>query len=190
MATGYYVNGNGEKKFLESRQKNIEVDGVKWVRIAKPRPKSRADRRDDVVTRINGLVEKLENLKGVLESSDITEELVKSSAADAELLGSSASDSESDVDELKGELESWRDNMQGTNLEGTDKYQTLDESVQTLENCVGNIGNADLDTFRYSDLASPEENAQELAEAIDRLVDSLNEIVGELEGVEFPSMYG
>ena len=39
----------------------------------------------------------------------------------------------SDLDELKEEVENQRDNMQGTNLENTQKYSTLDEAADTLD---------------------------------------------------------
>jgi len=40
----------------------------------------------------------------------------------------------SDIIDLCEELSSWRDNIQGTGLENTDRYNTLDDAVSTLEN--------------------------------------------------------
>jgi methyl-accepting chemotaxis protein len=43
---------------------------------------------------------------------------------------------------LQEEMESWRDNMSGTNLENTEKYGQVEEAAQTLESAVGEIESA------------------------------------------------
>ena len=40
----------------------------------------------------------------------------------------------SDISDLCEELNSWRDNMQGTGLESTSKFSTLEDTISTLEN--------------------------------------------------------
>lgn len=40
-----------------------------------------------------------------------------------------------ELDNLKEELEQWRDGMMGTNLESSEKYNMLDEAVNALEEC-------------------------------------------------------
>ena len=62
----------------------------------------------------------------------------------------------SEIETLADEMESWRDNMSGTNLENTEKYQSVDECAETLRSAFDDI---------------------ECAKS-------------ELEGVEFPGMFG
>jgi len=44
-----------------------------------------------------------------------------------------ALDNYSDIAELKSELEQWKEGMDGTGLENTEKYQTLSDSIDALE---------------------------------------------------------
>lgn len=37
------------------------------------------------------------------------------------------------INELKDEIENWRDGLQGTNLENSDKYDQLESCIQELE---------------------------------------------------------
>jgi len=60
------------------------------------------------------------------------------------------------VSDLADEMESWRDNMSGTNLENTEKYNTVDECAETLRSAADEIETAK----------------------------------GDLDGVEFPGMFG
>ena len=62
----------------------------------------------------------------------------------------------SELDSLADEMESWRDNMEGTNLENTQKYETISECADTLRTGFDDVENA----------------------------------LVELEGVEFPGMFG
>lgn len=56
-----------------------------------------------------------------------------------------------EVQALQEEIESWRDNMAGTNLESTDKYQQLEDCATTLESASGEIENAisELETVEF-----------------------------------------
>ena len=60
------------------------------------------------------------------------------------------------IADLADEMESWRDNMSGTNLESTGKYETVGECADVLSTARDDIENTK----------------------------------GELEGVEFPTMFG
>jgi len=45
----------------------------------------------------------------------------------------------SDIEGLAEEMSSWRDNMSGTSLENTEKYQTVEEAANTLENAQNSL---------------------------------------------------
>jgi hypothetical protein len=46
-----------------------------------------------------------------------------------------------DLDELKERVENQRDNMSGTPLENTEKFQTLDEAADTLDSISQELDN-------------------------------------------------
>jgi methyl-accepting chemotaxis protein len=89
------------------------------------------------------------------------------------------------VSELAEEMGNWRDNMSGTNLEATDKYSRVEEAADSLENVVSAIDDIDT-TPQPCEKDTPEDFAQTLEE----IADALDEAVSELEGVDFPGMYG
>lgn len=63
---------------------------------------------------------------------------------------------QAEVQALAEEMGNWRDNMGGTNLENTEKYQAVEQAADQLEQCADDIDNA----------------------------------MQELQGVEFPGMFG
>lgn len=79
-----------------------------------------------------------------------------------------------DAQELCDEIQEWRCNMEGTNLENTDKYEELQECESTLEDIIGRAEGLDTDL-----------DAGTLREA----ADELDGVADELEEVEFPGMY-
>jgi chromosome segregation ATPase len=48
-------------------------------------------------------------------------------------------DGKSEIDCLLEEIEEWRDNMQGTNLENTSKYQEVSDCADELEYLTDNL---------------------------------------------------
>jgi chromosome segregation ATPase len=155
-----------------------------------------------------------------------------------------------EIESLSDEMSSWRDNMEGTNLEYTSKYETVSESADMLEDQLGSLENViseieeiegfdlqkttevtltesrkpsrrdrlDMATAYLSaakdelqdqvdemrekvrqleelDVLTPEqkEEMDKLEQSADSMEDQLNEldnIISELEGIEFPGMYG
>lgn len=65
---------------------------------------------------------------------------VETSTSDVE---SCISDAASDVGELKDEIETWRDNMSGTALENTTKFEAVEDCLSTLEDLVDNLERID-----------------------------------------------
>jgi len=78
---------------------------------------------------------------------------------------------EGEFEDLKSEMESWRDNMSGTNLENTDKGQRVSEACDVLDGI-------DISGKEISEIDDIETVADELEAAAD-----------ELESVDFPGMY-
>lgn len=78
----------------------------------------------------------------------------------------------SELESLTEEMTSWRDNMSGTGLENTSKYEAVDEAASTLEG---------IDTSMNTSIES--------ASDIDEAISELNDKADELEGVDFPGMY-
>jgi len=56
-----------------------------------------------------------------------------------------------EIEVLADEMESWRDNMQGTNLENTDKYSRVEEAADTLRQGCDDLENAkdSLDSIEF-----------------------------------------
>lgn len=77
-----------------------------------------------------------------------------------------------EVEELRDEMASWRDNYP-ENLQSTDKYSMIDDAVNTLDN-----------------LSSDEPGEIVIYEDIEAVADELERMADDLEGVEFPGMFG
>ncbi len=57
----------------------------------------------------------------------------------------------SEIEALTDEMEQWRDNMQGTNLESTERYSRVEEAAETLRQCYDDLENAksELDNVEF-----------------------------------------
>lgn len=74
---------------------------------------------------------------------------------------------------LKEEMESWRDNMSGTNLESTQKFQDVSDCCDALDQISADSLGEEPDSI---------EDAEQKA-------DDIEQAASELESVEFPGMY-
>jgi chromosome segregation ATPase len=81
----------------------------------------------------------------------------------------------SEFETLADELESWKDNMSGTNLENTQKYQDLETVVDTLRDCIS--------TAEEISDALAEATQDELAEH----ADALDDVASDSSNIEFPT---
>jgi hypothetical protein len=89
--------------------------------------------------------------------------------------------STSEVQDLADEMRSWSDNVQGTNLENTDKMQTVSETADTLENAVSTLDNLSFPEYDGKDLNS-------FADELEQLAQDLSDAASEIENCEFPGM--
>jgi len=120
-------------------------------------------------------------------------------------------DAVSEIEELASEIKDWKSKMEGTNLEGSDKYQTLDNAHSELSEVSNNIEEWPHDDVRVTcyisvpkrKKRSPSravrlENANAKINAVKEFYENLDgdysEITDALEAmvkeVEFPGMYG
>lgn len=104
-------------------------------------------------------------------ASEIQDAVAKEDLAAAkEAAGKFSSD---EFEALKEEMESWRDNMSGTNLESTQKFQDVSDCCDALDQ---------IDTGSFDEEPDSLEDAEEKA-------DAMEQVASELESVEFPGMY-
>jgi chromosome segregation ATPase len=132
---------------------------------------SAAEQLREIAFEIDGIKDEIEEIDAPLPDKD--EGVAKLKARIAGLV-KKAQEIEfdfSEVEALAEEMGSWRDNMQGTNLESTGKYSEVEEAADTLEN---------IDT-------SPPDIENE--DDVEELAEFLENAASELESVMFPSMY-
>ena len=196
MKKSFKNNMTGEVMDFEVENLRVKViagaNESKWVAIPRPKYKSRADRRDEAVSELSSLRDELESLKDELDSLE-GEQAVdegeaklegatsdkKSIEEEKEALISQAAGiadgvDTSEVESLLDELENWKSGMEGTNLESTSKYQMLDEAVTYLQEAVDQL----------SSLPSIED-----LDSIEEVINYLDDVISNLESVEFPGMY-
>ncbi len=141
-------------------------------------PKSRADRASDAATDLRNLAEEMrvvaEELNNLEDKPDekILGEILKG-------FNSLSEPDFSEVESLAEEMRSWADNMSGTSLESTSKYEEIDEAASSLENIDTGVS---LPTWSNDD---PQETASSLEEA----ASSLDDAADELESVDFPRAF-
>lgn len=102
---------------------------------------SRASRRDTAVAAFREAMEKAQEAIDLLEAAK--------------------DDFTADLEGLKEELESWKDNMP-ENLQGSEKYATLESSVEELDSAIESLNEIDLSDVMSNceDAVSAAENAE------------------------------
>lgn len=137
---------------------------------------SRADRASELVSNAQTAIDELEQIKDEIEGTQdekggevdsIDQLLTKAN----ELVNNLDF---SDLDNLKDEMDNWRDNMSGTNLENSQRYQDVEEAADTLDN---------VDVPNLPEI--------ETADDIDEAIEMLQEIADSgIDQVNYPGMYG
>jgi len=132
---------------------------------------SRADRASEQAGQWTAAAEELRELDSEVEELGESKEEAKLE----DILGRAQSIvsglDTSELTALAEEMGSWRDNLQGTNLENTSKYSEVEETVDTLESIDDSIPSI------------------ESVDDIEGAADDLESKAEELEGVSFPGMY-
>ena len=130
---------------------------------------------------------------------------------DTATLGAILDGVKSDLAMLAEEMRSWADNMSGTALENTQKYEQVDECASELEDAQSNLEDVELPTelqgkqitYRYvlprSRYIGRSWRAGQMCSALTALADALPDetdhkddiqtVADTLNGLEFPGMY-
>lgn len=114
----------------------------------------------------------------------------------------------SDVEGLKEEMENWRDGLQGTNLENSDKFQQIEDAIDLLDRGIGELEAIEIpdevtgNEVIYNIVTSSKSRATRLSNAIAAFraiagcfdedsdyIDLIDSAITELENVDFPTMF-
>lgn len=147
--------------------------------------KSRVTRCNDAIAILEEYRNRLEELKENFDEDIDEKEL---DVIVGEVCSIASEPDVAELESLKEELESWRDGMTGTNLENTEKYQTLESSVDALDNVISEVQG--LEEPKLSEDGSVKEKAEELEVHIDEMIGKLEDAISEAESIEFPGMFG
>jgi len=117
-------------------------------------------------------------------------------------------DAKSELSSLAEEMGEWRDNMEGTSLENTSRYDEVMECADTLEDLDSRLQNIEIEDDReityvwshpYGHNIGRSWRAGRVCAALNAIVAALSDndentaeledIATELESVEFPGMY-
>lgn len=170
-------------QFQEATMKRTIVrDGKTYKRIPRPKPPSRATRCAEACTAIRGQLDTLEDLRTKIDNpdelkmSDI-QEIVSHFASEIENLDMG------ELETLRDEMTEWRDNMDGTGLENTSKFQEVSDAADTLENQVDELSSLNFD------VDVRDNSLEEVSDAMGEAIDTIESALGELENVSFPGMF-
>jgi quinolinate synthase len=89
------------------------------------------------------------------------------------------------IEELHEEMESWASNMEGTNLEYTEKYSIIFDTAAVLNNAIDYL---DVEVKSDEDLLTMPDDV--LADYLDEMIDTIESADGECQAAEFPGMFG
>lgn len=124
-----------------------------------------ADHWSDIANQVSAL------LDDGIEDNDGNEDENKKNGIVVQAKGLIEGIESSELENLISEISSWRDNMQGTNLENSQKYSDLEDCISTLEGI-------DVSSISIEDFDDIEQAVEELQTAAD-----------EVRSIEFPGMF-
>ena len=149
---------------------------------------SRAERASETAYKLRVVVEQLRELADDLRDEPTRDEIGEI----AEKLFVIEIDY-SEVTELMDEMQSWRDGLEGTNLEYSEKFERITDAADTLENIESELSIIEIPSVNKENWIKKAINTpdpDELADELEEIPDAIEEQADELESVEFPTMYG
>ena len=175
--------------------------------MAKPKYKSRATRCAEATGTISMAAEEIrgiaEELTTLLDGYDSDHEGAtildaETSIEALELIApvpgqfESACEAQGEIDTLSEEMGSWRDNMQGTNLESTDKYSRVEEAASTLEDVSSTLdGVSEPEAPKKAEDGTMDiEKLRDYVTDLEDAAQELEDTASDAENVEFPGMFG
>ena len=163
-----------------TNSRKIVRDGVLFLRVPKPKPKSRATRLAEAITVVR-------DVSGALRAAAEEDNPADIRAAVDEACASLGD--YSDIAELKEEMQSWRGNMEGGNLSNTPKFEEVSECCDALEWLVDELESLDTE-IDYELVDDADDDAlQEYKDAVVELADAIDSACDCADEVNFPCMY-
>lgn len=207
----YKGDATGEKRTFTVEElgghlvSKINKDGQDWTRIPKPVPETRSDRRNSAVSSVQSVVDNLdaaiEAVDGLPENPEdrgmvdlcvdepefirLKAEWAEAKAAIEEDVSAACSfdlsDAQSTLEDLKDELDSWKENLPES-LQSGSKADELQEAVDALDSAISTLEGGSTPEFDSEDL---DETKSQMETARTELEDAISE----MEEVSFPGMY-
>jgi len=90
-------------------------------------------------------------------------------------------------------MQSWRDGLEGTNLQYSEKFERISDAADTLEEIESELSIIEIpgvDKEDWIKKAINNPDPDESADVLEEIPDAIEEQVSELESVEFPTMFG
>lgn len=124
-----------------------------------------------------------------------------------ETISEALEDAKFELSSLAEEMGEWRDNMEGTGLENTGRYEEISECADTLEDLDSRLQDVEIEDDReisyvwshpYGRNLGRSWRAGRIAACLNAIADALNDdenmaelqdIADQLEDLEFPGMY-
>jgi len=156
------------------------------------RYKSRRIRRDEATSTIGEAISELEELAADLRGEtgpDDESFTVESVTERFNIAQNKAEEGKSALEELKDEIESWKDNMEGANMEHLPKYDEVSEAYDGLESSVDAYESIDWPDIKEDFSLSNGEDRDALADDMEAAANELQSLVDDAENVDFPGMF-
>ena len=149
---------------------------------------SRAKRASETASKLEAIVEQLRGEADVLRDEPTQDEIEEI----AEKIFAIEIDY-SEVTELMDEMQCWRDGLEGTNLEYSEKFERISDTADTLEEIESELSMLEIPSVNKENwlkkvINNPDPDVS--GDELDEIADTIEEQANELENVEFPTMFG
>lgn len=181
----YKNEATGDTRVFPKRVKKFTDEAGQWVRIPRPKPPTRSDRRDSIVSTLQTCKDVIEEVQSMLDGDDpLTVWATEIVPLHAQMDVSGCGD---EVSELLDELTSWKDNLP-ENLQYSNKADELDSAISELESAQSSLEEIDTeDIDKYMEMEEPD--IEGLRDALTTLMEALDGAMDSLDQVEFPGMF-
>lgn len=149
-----------------------------------PKYRSRATRCGDATADLSLAVETLQQIAEDLRADETPPFAVLQSALDK--ADAAFENGKSGVEELKEEIESWKENMEGANMEHLPKYEEVSECYDQLDSAMSYLDSVSLPELKEG---LDKEERESLADELDSTADEIESGKDEADGASFPGMY-
>ena len=150
---------------------------------------SRAKRASETASKLEAIVEQIRGLAEDLRDEPTPDEIREI----AEKIFAIKEIDYSEVTELMDEMQCWRDGLEGTNLEYSEKFERITDTADTLEEIESELSIIEIPSVNKENwlkkvINNPDPDVS--GDELDEIADTIEEQANELENVEFPTMFG